>query len=159
MDWDLRPYPSHFHSAIQTVLAQQHHIGWLSCLKGFLGKAWSDLSNLHATRASLKDHTSGRNRLRMVMSALHTLSCDLWKGRNDYLHRKSALDAATLRNAEDEEITQLHSQKESLGPSDHHYVSRPIDKILKQNPSNRRRWIRQVIWLIKARFLNFFPVS
>jgi hypothetical protein len=84
------------------------------------------------------DQEKGRQRLRLVLNSLHTLTRELWQGRNNYLHRSKADDALRLISVEDNEIKHYHLQPEMLGTGDRHYCERSLTDLLRALPANRR---------------------
>ena len=142
--WDLSIYPPHMRSNLHTAIKDQTHIGWLSCLKGFLCLAWSQVSNQSMVDATITNSAAGPGRLRIIMQSLRILSHGLWLGRNDSMHNLENCESMKLTRVEDIEIKHYYDRPEMLNPGDRHYCSRSLTSLLKSTPSNRRRWLRQV---------------
>ena len=143
-EWDLRGYPLHMHDDILTALRHQESIGWMSCLKGFLSTHWKIVAGMSMHVPNVNSRDTAQSRLRHVMTTLHDLSLAIWKGRNEYVHRADASTDLQLHRREDLEIQHYHDHPEMLSHSDRHYCERPLQKILRSTPANRRRWLRQV---------------
>jgi hypothetical protein len=118
-DWDLRGYPVHMHTSILDALSDQAAIGWLSGIKGFLSNRWITVAslNMHSSSIALE---AGTRRLRHILKSLHTLTTDLWKGRNDSLHGADASRLHSSNRQEDLEITHFYNRPEMLSVSDQH---------------------------------------
>lgn len=144
LDWDLRGYPVHMHATILDILRDQDKIGWLSGIKGFLSRHWLTLARCSMDKAGKGSLEVGRGRLRYLLKSLFTLTTAIWKGRNESLHGKSISTTTRVLCLEENEIRHYHTQPELLSHSDRHYCERPLSTILKSQPSNRRRWLRQV---------------
>ena len=143
--WDLRGYPPHMHADILTALHPQDSIGWLSCFKGFLSSHSTVVAGLLIEDPTVKSRDKSNGRLRHVMTSLHKLSLAIWKGRNNSVHRADTSTDQQLHRHEDLEIQHYHNHPEMLSVSDRgHYCERPLQKILRSTPANRRCWHRQV---------------
>jgi hypothetical protein len=132
------------HDDIRTALRQQESIGWLSCFKGFLSTHWKIFASMSMEDPNSSTGDTGTCRLRHIMMSLHELSLALWKGRNDTVNRDDITTDQRLHRREDLEIQHYYDHPEMLSTTDHHYCERPLQKILRSTPANRRRWLRQV---------------
>ena len=142
--WDLRGYARHMHPSISIAINQQATIGWLSGIKGFLSTAWYDVAIQSMDHPTSVHPADGHRRLTLVIQALHELTQQLWKGRNESLHKSTEHRAVKLASAADAELKHYHDHPEMLAPSDRHHCDRPLSTLLRSTPSNRRRWLRQV---------------
>ena len=143
-DWDLRGYARHMHSSISTAITQQATIGWMSGIKGFLSKAWYEVAIQSMDHPTSVNPADGHRRLTLVIRAIHELTRQLWKGRNESLHKSTGPCAVRITSAADAEIKHYHDHPEMLAPSDRHQCDRSLSNLLRSTPSNRRRWLRQV---------------
>lgn len=141
---DLRGFPSHMHEKIQTAITEQSLIGWEPAIKGFLSSTWHSLASLHMHNTDSVNWVVGTNHMRAILTALHSLTNNLWKARNEIIHAKDKQTSATRHTAEQVEIQHYYDNRKLLLTEDQHYCDRPIDTILNSIQSVRRRWLRQV---------------
>ena len=167
-DWDLRGYPPHMLPVITSAINSQSSIGWLSAIKGFLSSDWTTLAKMSMDDPSVTTHRAWQSRKILLMRSLSDLSEQLWKGRNEVLHRNDEREAQRHQSAEEVEIRHYHEKPELLSVSDRHYCDRPLKQILHSSPTNRRRWLRQVQQarqrrlqdeLSQCKIYQFFPRS
>ena len=136
-DWDLRDYPPHMLSVITSAINSQTSIGWLSAIKGFLSSDWTTLAKMSMDDPSVTDHrASWQSRKTLLTRSLSDLSEQLWKGRNDVLHRNDEREVQRHQSAEEVEIRHYHAKPELLYVSDRHYCDRPLTQILRSTPTN-----------------------
>ena len=132
---------SWFHSWLVTALKEQSEIGWQYGIKGFFGKAWTELARSQMF-GSGQVIALGHNRLRRIHCLIFSLVNDLLKSRNTSLHGIQDNENRELRTAEQVEIAHYHAHPELLRPGDRHYCERSLQKLLSSTSSVRRRWLK-----------------
>jgi hypothetical protein len=88
------------------------------------------------------DTSRGRHTLKAVQPAIFKFTTSLWTARNTVLHDENSPELCAIRDHLVAEIKDLYKHQDKIGVGDKHYCERPLETILKKNPSSRRRWIR-----------------
>ena len=146
---NLDPYTNHvgihMMAILQAALEEQHGIGWLNAIRGFLSKKWQLLASTHTDNinapANIQD---GRRRIGTIIQRIQAFVRSKWEGRNNALHKHNQSDVEKFRTLEAAEIRHYHSQPHLLPVGDQHYCSSSLIKLLRSRPAYRRRWLRRV---------------
>jgi hypothetical protein len=85
----------------------------------------------------------GKHRIRQVLKALHTLTTELWAGRNTALHEASNMTSGPL-SLIDAEIVQYHREPELMLTDDRFYCEKSLHRLLASGASIKRRWLHRV---------------
>ena len=117
-------------------------------IKGFLAKSWyvlaSTFPSSNRSQPPITQQDTGHSRIQKTLQALRTMVLTLWEARNSALHANLETDTNRLKTTLDSEITWLHAQRLSLSVMDQHYCDVSLSKILRSQPSYKRRWMARV---------------
>ena len=141
---DIRGYPTHLLSLIETVIRSQARIGWYPVLKGFLSEKWRDLASMDLLHASKKDDQLGAYRMMQLVKMLYAFNSSMWKSRNEILHSTDPQTMADIRSTENAEIRHNFQNPGLLAFNDRHLCVGSQDSLLTRSASTRRRWLRRV---------------
>jgi hypothetical protein len=145
-DIDFQPehtgFPSKFAESIPAALDDQQRIGWNAAIRGYFSINWREMAADGIYDSDTYDTSRGRHTLKVVQPALFTFQTTMWTARNSALHDENSPELCVIRDQEIAEIKDLYTNQDKIGVGDKHYCERPLETILKKNPSSRRRWIR-----------------
>ena len=133
-----------YHEAILQSLRDQHNIGWLYLLRGFVSLSWLHLASIKALDPTKSDTRRGAHRIHQLLQALHKFTREVWIGRNEALHNIKETKDAIKFTAESSEIRHYFENPTLLPAEDRHYCTNNLEKILRSRPSVRRRWLQRV---------------
>jgi hypothetical protein len=107
------------------ALVHQTEIGWMNATRGFLAKAWHHVActQLETSGPNGIQHSQrndGQPRVYHVVCKLHAMVTDIWKGRNEALHRCDQENAVLQRCGMDAEIARIHCAPSALPAADQH---------------------------------------
>ena len=137
-------HPPHFQLATQEATKQQHAIGWLHLLQGYMAMAWLTLASTSPIASPKPDFQRGNHRIHTTLKALHHFTRSLWLSCNDVLNKQQESILSVRYSAESSEIRHYFANPLLLPAEDRHYCSSNLDKLLRSRPSVRRRWLRRV---------------
>ena len=141
-------YPREYVALINSALAAQSAIGWLNMFRGYLTKKWYQLASSHFGPDDEPDtiihRNDGANRVHRVLQIIHTLTTDIWLGRNEVLHRGDKAQETRRLSAIDSEITKFHSEADLVLTDDRFYCETSLNRLLKGSAANKRRWLKRV---------------
>jgi hypothetical protein len=86
----------------------------------------------------------GDRQMSDVHSRVAAFVTQIWKGRNDVLHKGSINDTLIYQSLEAAEICHYFNQPHLLPVSDQHYCMGQLVKLLCSGAATRRRWLQQV---------------
>ena len=138
-------HPTRHQEAISQAINDQSQIGFHHILRGFLATSWQTLASVHVNDSTKIETSKGQHRIRQALHAIHEFTREVWLGRNAALHEhKDTADALIYTAEESAELRHFHADPTLLPPSDRHYLTISLNKLLQSNPSVRRRWLRRV---------------
>ena len=145
----LYPYTDHLEphmiTILQDALDEQHRIGWINAIRGFLSKKWKLLASTHMDNKNAPANTQdGTRRIGTIIQRIEAFVKTKWEGRNNALHKHSHDEVEKFRTLEAAEIRHFHTQPHLLPVGDQHYCNGPLVKLLRSRPAYRRRWLRRV---------------
>ena len=147
---NLGPYstllPDHMMTTLEAALKEQTEIGWVNLLRGFFTVKWRDLAsqNMVNKNAPPRDKASGNRRAGTIIQRIQGYIHQMWKGRNDMLHKSDKDDENKYISLESAEIRHYFHQPHPLSVQDQHYCQGNVLTILQGRPSFRRRWLMRV---------------
>jgi len=116
--------------------------------RGYLTKKWYQLASSHfgpdEAPETIIDRNDGANRVHRVLKIIHTLTTDIWLGRNEVLHRGAKAHEIQRLSAIDSEITKYHSEADLVLTDDRFYCETSLNRLLKGSAANKRRWLKRV---------------
>ena len=141
-------YPSEYIDIINSALADQSEIGWMNMFRGYLSKRWHQLASSYFgpddDPNTIVHRNDGANRVHRVMKTIHTLTTDIWTGRNEALHGANRDSELKRLSIIDSEITKLHSEAHLVLNDDRFYCETSLNRLLKGSLANKRRWLVRV---------------
>ena len=141
-DPDTSGFPNKFNASIAKALEEQNLIGWSQAVRGYLSSEWRQMASEGIYDTDEFNEGRGHQTLRLAFTALFKFTTNMWKARNCALHDDQSPDLRAIRDKEIAVITELYKNQDKIGATDRHYCERPLEFILRKNPSSRRRWIR-----------------
>ena len=139
------PLPPHFVAMLQVAIQEQTVIGWVALLQGYISKQWRQMASSHMLNAEAPAQPmDGRRRLDVILHRVQGYVLNIWKGRNEMLHRKDQYDEQRFLSNEAAEIRHYFSQPHLLPVQDQHYCTGQVISILRGSPATRRRWLMRV---------------
>ena len=136
--------PVAFTDVVQTAILEQTMIGWIHVTRGFLAKTWTDVATMsYDVTGNITRRQDGKHKIRQVLKALHTLTTELWAGRNMALHHAGASTVGPL-SLIDAEIVKYHREPDLLLTDDRFYCEQSLQRLLASGASVKRRWIHRV---------------
>jgi hypothetical protein len=139
---DTSGYPRKFQASIAQALKEQNQIGWSQGIRGYLSLTWRHMASDGIYDTDEFSESRGHQTMRLVLAALFKYTTTIWKTRNRVLHDDHSLDMRAIKDQEVAVITDLYKNQDKIGATDRHYCERPLESILRKNPSSRRRWVR-----------------
>ena len=139
---DLTGYPTKFTDSINSAIQEQHNLGWSQAMRGYLSLHWRLMASDGIYDTDQPEEGRGRQTIRQVYTALSKFTTSLWQARNKVLHADNSPDLRAIRDQELAELKELYNNQDKIGAGDRHYCDRPLETILRKNPSSRRRWMR-----------------
>ena len=135
--------PVEFSALVRLAITDQTMIGWIHATRGLLAKKWMELASMSYDKlGTITKCNDGNTRLRQVIKALHSLTTEIWVGRNSALH-ESGREVGPL-SLIDAEIVRYHREPERLLTDDSHYCEQSLNRILASSASIKRRWLHRV---------------
>jgi hypothetical protein len=102
-------------SSIKDGYSRPRTIGWDNAIKGYFSVEWRYLAET-SLYENTTDNQDGKDLsiLRGMQLAFHTLSQQLWKARNQVLHRSHKMALRNIHDTEVAEICELHSRRDKF---------------------------------------------
>ena len=141
---DLRGYPLHMLSLIDTALTSQARIGWHQALKGFLSKSWIELATMDLHNPTTRSDSLGTRRMAQLVQTFSNFSQSIWSARNAVLHSTDSETMANIRSTELAEIRYHLQNPTLLSFADRYLCEWSLEKLTRSSASTRRRWLTRV---------------
>ncbi|MGV2339258.1 MAG UNVERIFIED_CONTAM: hypothetical protein LVR18_36350 [Planctomycetaceae bacterium] len=135
----------HMLQILESALQEQEQIGWHNFIKGYQSKVWRELAhtNMDSPGVQASSH-DGDRRMSDVYSRVAAFVTQIWKGRNEALHKGSIDDTRLYQSLEAAEIRHYFNQPHLLPVGDQHYCAGQLVKLLRSGAATRRRWLQRV---------------
>jgi hypothetical protein len=141
-------FPISYIHLVNEALQEQGKIGWLNMLRGFLSIKWRQLASTYIIDATegqdIENRNDGSNRVHRALKVMHTLTNELWTGRNGALHGAKQEQDKHRLSLIDLEITKFHSEADLVLTDDRFYCETSLRKLLNGSTANKRRWLLRV---------------
>jgi hypothetical protein len=130
---------------LESAIQEQEQIGWHNFIKGYQSKVWRELAHTNMDSPGVKASShDGDCRMSDVHSRVAAFVTQIWKGRNEALHKGSINDTRLYQSLEAAEIRHYFDQPHLLPVGDQHYCTGQLVKLLRSGAATRRRWLQRV---------------
>ncbi len=120
---DLDQFPTNIRAQARAALQDQDDLGWHAAIQGYLSTEWRILANMATSDAIQVQEGRGTYFLCKILTALHTMTQDMWKSRNQALRGTHENDMKRIRHSELAEILEIHSHPELVPAEDRHEMN------------------------------------
>ena len=138
-------FPPHLNDTLQTAIDEQTLIGWHQLLLGYISKKWPLLAAMDTPNMGKTTLSAERSRTHTALKAMTLMVRELWIGRNEILHQHEDEADQQVYSLESAEIRHFQTNPTLIPTSDQHYCNNiSLNKLLRSQPSVRRRWLKRV---------------